>query len=179
MPPKKAAVAAEKSTNGCILRCRRENNAVEWREEMYNISTGLYGSTGMFFHLNCSFKFPVIQLRDYHLAHAEPVADEDDDASGSDADGSDSDTVQGDDDEPAAVPEVFTDQFIKKLREGAYERRQKTIELQRVNETKIWALMWAIMSPASQSKVRDYPRFEAAREALDSVKLWKFIRKFT
>ena len=177
MPPKKAAVAAEKSTNGCILRCGRENKAVEWREEMYNITTGLYGSTGMFSHLNRSYKFPVIQLRDYHPAHADPVADEDDDASGNDTDGSDADTVQGEDDEPAVAPEVFTDQFINKLKEGAYERRQKAIELQGVNETKIWALMWAKMFPASQSKVREYPRFETAREALNSVKLWKLIRK--
>ena len=84
MPPKKAAVA-EKSTDGCILQYGQENNSVEWREETYNLTTGLYGTTGMFFHLNRSYKHPLPQLKDYHPAYvapvvaANPVADADDD----------------------------------------------------------------------------------------------------
>ena len=56
------------------------------------------------------------------------------------------------------------------------DRRQRAIELHAVNETKIWALMWSKMSTASQSKVREDPKFELARHAFDSVRLWKFIR---
>ena len=187
MPPKKAAVA-EKSTSGeCILQFGRDNNAVEWREEMYNITTGLYGTTGMFFHLNRSYRHPLPHLRDYHPAYVPPVTtaaaagataeDDEDYGSGDEHDSDDDSTVQGDDVQTGAPAEEFTPKFIAKLREGAYDRRQKAIELQALNETKIWALMWSKMSQASQSKVRESPKFEPARQTLDSVRLWKLIRK--
>ena len=147
----------------------RENNAVEWGEEMYNITTGLYGTTGMFFHLNRSYKFPPIHPKDYNTTYVEPIvpdeaaAEADNDIeyeSGNETEGSDADTVQGEGAPSAAPIEEFTEQFINKLREGAYDCRQKSIEQEAVNETKIWALMWAKMSPASQSKVREGPRFD-------------------
>ena len=185
MPQKKPA-AAEKSTEGCILQYGRDNNAIEWREEMYNMTTGLYGKTGMFFHLNRSYRYPLPQLRDYHpsYTHVPPPDGDDEDAESSD-DGESGAETEGDVEEdgvigpvlPAVPPEIFTEKFINKLREGAYDRRQKAIELQEVNETKIWALMWSRMSPSSQSKVREDPKFESARRSLDSVKLWKFIRR--
>ena len=127
MPSKKAAVA-EKPAEGCILQFGRENNAVEWREEMYNITTGLYGTTGMFSNLNRSYKFPPIHPRDYNPTYVEPIVpgeaaagDENDGEyeSGNESDGSDAETVQGDDAPPAAPIEEFTQQFINKLREGA------------------------------------------------------------
>ena len=183
MLPKKAAVAAVKSHSRCILQFGRENNAIEWREAMYNIATGLYGTTGMFFHLNRSYKFPPIQQRDYHPnfvnqpANAEgAAAGGDDDDDGNETDGSDAETIQGED-EPQAEPEVFTEQFINKLRTGAYDRRLKAMEQQRLDEGKMWALMWDLMSQASQSKVREDPRFEAARLSLDSIRLWRIIRR--
>ena len=115
MPLKKAAVAAVKSDSRCILQFGRENNAIEWREAMYNIATGLYGTTGMFFHLNRSYKFPPIQQRDYHPnfvnqpANAEgAAAGGDDDDDGNETDDSDAETIQGED-EPEAEPEVFTE----------------------------------------------------------------------
>ena len=89
---------------------------------MYNIATGLYGTSGMFFHLNRTYKFPPIQQRDYHPnfvnlpANAEGAAaggDDEDDGNGTD--GSDAETVQGED-EPEADAEVFTELFINKLR---------------------------------------------------------------
>ena len=186
MPPKKAAVA-EKPAEECILQFGRDNNAVEWREAMYNLTTGLYGTTGMFFHLNRSYIHPLPQIKDYHPAYVAPPApaaapgaegeDDDDCGSGDEYNGSEASTVQGDEVQPGAAAEVFTPKFINKLREGAYERRQRAIELQAVNEGKIWALMWSLMSPASQSKVRESPHFEPARLSLDSVRLWKLIRK--
>ena len=183
MPPKKAAVAAVKSEPRCILQFGRENNVIEWREAIYNIATGLYGTTGMFFHLNRSYKFPPIQLRDYHPnfldqpeAAEGAAAEGEDEGNGNETDDSDAETVQGED-EPEAVAEEFTEQFINKLREGAYDRRQKAIEQQRVDECKMWAPTWELMSLASQRKVREDPRFEAARLALDTIRLWRIIRR--
>ena len=72
---------------------------------------------------------------------------------------------------------MFTEQFINKLRTGAYDRRLKAMEQQRLDEGKMWALMWDLMSQASQSKVREDPRFEAARLSLDSIRLWRIIRR--
>ena len=36
---------------------------------------------------------------------------------------------------------------------------------------------WELMSQASQSKVREDPRFEAARLALDNIQFWRIIRR--
>ena len=66
MPSKKAAVAAVNSEPRCILQFGRENNVIEWREAMYNIASGLYGTTGMFFNLSRSYRFPPIPLRSCH-----------------------------------------------------------------------------------------------------------------
>ena len=129
MPPKKASVAAVKSELRCILQFGQENNVIEWREAMYNIATGLYGTTGMFFHLNRPYRFPPIQLRDYHpnsldqpAAAEGAAADGEDDGNGNETDGSDAKTVQGEN-EPEAVAEEFTEQFINKLREGLEQQQ--------------------------------------------------------
>ena len=103
--------------------------------------------------------------------------DDDDCGSGDEYNDIEASTVQCDEVQPGAAAEEFTPKFINKLREGAYGRRQRAIELQAVNEGKIWALMWSLMSLASQSKVSESPHFELARLSLDSVRLWKLIRK--
>ena len=43
--------------------------------------------------------------------------------------------------------------LITKLREGAFEGRRKAVTQQLTDEQKIWSIMWARMSPASQSRV--------------------------
>ena len=64
-----------------------------------------------------------------------------------------------------------------KLREGAFEGRRKAVEKQKSDERTIWPLLWKLMSPASQSKVRADPDFEDAFLHLDRIRLWDFIRR--
>jgi hypothetical protein len=66
--------------------------------------------------------------------------------------------------------------LINKLREGAYEGRQKKQEAALLGLRKMWSKTWVRMSPQSQSKVREEPGFDKALE-LDSIKLWTYIRK--
>ena len=59
-----------------------------------------------------------------------------------------------------------------KLREGAYEGRRRAVAQQKVDEQKIWSLMWGKMSPASQGKVQESEGYDAALLARDCVQLW-------
>ena len=49
-----------------------------------------------------------------------------------------------------------------KLREGAFEGRRKAVAQQHADEQKIWSIMWARMSPASQSRVEEEEGYEEA-----------------
>ena len=51
---------------------------------------------------------------------------------------------------------------ITKLREGAYEGRRRAVAQQKMDEQKIWSIMWGRMSPASQSKVQESEGYETA-----------------
>ena len=126
--------------------------------------------TGMFFTTNESHFIPYPCEEDYNPLHApEAEVDTDDDASVED------EVVEG----PALAvpPTVYTPTFIEKLRANSFEGRRKLVEQQKVDEQKLWPLMWSRMSNGSQSKVREEPGFEAARMQLDSVKLWEYIRR--
>ena len=48
---------------------------------------------------------------------------------------------------------------------------------QKADEQKIWSIMWAKMSPASQSKIQEMPNFEQACLERDCVLLWGFVRR--
>jgi hypothetical protein len=52
--------------------------------------------------------------------------------------------------------------LVSKLREFAFERRNKQIAQLVENGQKIFPMMWEICSPASQSKIREDPDFEDA-----------------
>jgi hypothetical protein len=66
---------------------------------------------------------------------------------------------------------------VSKLREFAFERRNKQIAQLVENGQKIFPMMWERCSPASQSKICEDPDFEDACLALDPVRLWGFIRR--
>jgi hypothetical protein len=51
MPQKKASDPAKDATE-CILRIGKNNNVVQWKEEIQNELTELYGLTAMFFTTN-------------------------------------------------------------------------------------------------------------------------------
>ena len=70
---------------------------------------------------------------------------------------------------------AITASLVTKLREGAFEGRRRAVAQQKADEQKIWSIMWAKMSPASQSKVEEVDGYEAALLDRDCVKLWEFI----
>lgn len=78
---------------------------------------------------------------------------------------------------PVEAPVVLAAALIEILRLNAFESRRKAVELQKVDEQKLWPLMWSRMSTGSKSKVREEPGYEVTRMRLDSVKLWGYIRK--
>ena len=138
---------------------------------MQDEACGLYGMTGMFFTTNASYVHPFPREEDFNPALQAVVAPGAE--QGDQDEGEEEEEEEDEDAPPAAFPEVL----VNKLRANAYEGRRKAMELQKVNEQKLWSLMWSRMSTGSKSKVREEPEFEAARIRLDSVKLWEFIRR--
>ena len=143
---------------------------------MQDEACGLYGMTGMFFSTNESYVHPFPREEDYNPAIVPGAA-------GAEEVEEDEEEDENDDDEeeeelaPVEPHVVYSPALIEKLMANAFEGRRKAIELQRVNEQKLWPLMWSRMSTGSKSKVREEPGFEAARMRLDSVKLWEYIRR--
>jgi hypothetical protein len=67
--------------------------------------------------------------------------------------------------------------LVTKLKEFAFERRNKQIAQLIENGRKIFPTMWEECSPASQRMIREDPDFDDAALALDPVRLWGFIRR--
>ena len=72
---------------------------------------------------------------------------------------------------------AITATLTAKLREGAYEGRRRAVAQQRVDEQKIWSIMWGPMSPAFQGRVQESEGYEAALPLRDCVQLWEFVRR--
>ena len=64
---------------------------------------------------------------------------------------------------------AITAALTAKLREGAYEGRRRAVAQQKVDEQKIWSIMWGKMSPASQGKFQESEGYEAALLARECV----------
>ena len=156
-----------------MLKLGRQNNVVQWREEMQDEACGLYGMTGMFSSTDESHFIPYPREEDYNPDQPPPVADEED----TDDDASAEEVLVGPAPAPAVLPVQYPPAFIEKLRANAFEGRRKLVEAQKIDEQKLFPLMWKRMSTASQSKVREEPGFESARMRLDSVKLWEYIKR--
>lgn len=171
MPPKKQE-EPKSGTEACILKIGRYNNVVQWREEMQDQACALYGMTGMFFTTNASHFIPYPREEDYNPA-APPAEQGADEAGSDDDEDPDENPVLG----PVVAPVVLPAALIERLRLNAFESRRKAVELQKVDEQKLWPLMWSRMSTGSKSKVREEPGYEITRMRLDSVKLWEYIRK--
>ena len=144
---------------------------VQLMEEMQNDACALYGMTGMFFSTDVSHFIPYPRVVDYNLSAPPPGADDVDT----------DDEAEGEDEEvdpvPAVVPVVYPPAFLAKLRANAFEGRRKIVEAQKVDEQKLFPMIWDRISAGSQSKVREEPGFEAARMQFDSVRLWQFIKR--
>ena len=117
MPPKKS-VESDKSPDVCILRMGKANNVIQWREEMYNVTTGLYGSTVTIFNTNVSYFHPLPQERDYNPLHVPPVADPDAADEQEDAEeGEDEDSDGEPDADDAKEAPVISASLMRKLGE--------------------------------------------------------------
>jgi hypothetical protein len=62
MPQKKSNEPAQDATN---LRIAKNNNVVQWKEEMQTTVTALYGLAGMFFTTNEWYVQPFPREEDY------------------------------------------------------------------------------------------------------------------
>jgi hypothetical protein len=77
----------------------------------------------------------------------------------------------------AGVEPAVSAALINKLREKAYENRQRLVEKRNMDERLLFPFTWSHMSMESQSKVMEDPDFERMYAELDSVKLWNTIRR--
>ena len=162
--PQKKATDPEKDAAECILRIGKNNNVVQWKEEMQTTVTALYGLTGMFFTTNERYVQPFPREEDYTPDF--PDDDEEVVAPGEqfDAEGEQLPAVEI---AAQAVAEEAAvnarnearrrarEKLISKLREGAYEGRRKAMDIQKANERTVWPMMWKRMSLSSQSRVKE------------------------
>lgn len=138
MPPKKQE-EPKSGAEQCMLKIGRQNNVVQWKEDMQNEACGLYGMTGMFFSTNRHYVQPYPREEDYNPTFQ--TVDIDDPTAGieneEDEDGSvDPDDVMIGPQLPPLVPIVYSEALIDKLRAGAFEGRRKAVEAQRTDEQK-------------------------------------------
>jgi hypothetical protein len=159
--PQKKADEPSKGAAECILKICKNNNVVQWKEEIQNELTELYGLTGMFFTTNERYVQPFPREEDYIPDFLE--SDDEEEPELNDADGEQLNAVeiaaQAVAREEAAnvrreVKRRAMEKLILKLREGAFEVRRKAMETQRANERTAWGRIWRKMSLASQSRVR-------------------------
>jgi hypothetical protein len=165
MPQKKASDLAKDATE-CILRLGKNSNVVQWKEEIQNELTELYGLTAMFFTTNERYAQPFPREEDYILDF--PDSDDEKeppvlfDAGGEPLNPVDI-AAQAVAREVAAnvrheVRRRARDKLTLKLREGSFESRRKAMESQRANERTAWGRIWRKMSLPSQSRVRSERR---------------------
>jgi hypothetical protein len=184
MPQKKASDPAKDATE-CILRIGKNNNFVQWKEEIQNELTELYGLTAMFITTNERYVQPIPRKEDY-IPDFQGSDDEEDPPVLFDAKGKQLNPVdiaaqavarEAQANARREVRRRARDKLILKLREGSFEARRKAMETQMANERTAWGRIWRKMSLPLQSRVREEEDFEEACMTLDSVKLWELIRR--
>jgi hypothetical protein len=135
MPQKKASYPAKDATE-CILRIGKNNNFVQWKEEIQNELTVLYGLTAMFFTTNERYVQPFPREEDY-IPDFPDSDDKEEPPVLFNAEGEPLNPVdiaaQAVAREAAAdarreVRRRARDKLILKLREGAFEARRKAME---------------------------------------------------
>ena len=156
-----------------MLKMGRQNNVVQWKEEMQDGACGLYGMIGMFFSTDESHFILYPREEDCNPDQPAPGADEEE----TDDDASVEEVLVGPAPAPVVPPVHYPPAFIERLRANAFEGRRQLVKAHKIDEQKLFPLMWKRMSTASESKVREEPGFESARMKLDSVKLWEYIKR--
>ena len=114
MPPKKSNEPVKEAAE-CILRIGKNNNVVQWKEEMQTTVTALYGLTGMFFTTNKRYQFPRVSYEDYS----------------SESESSESEDEEVDPDAPALSPEeiaiLAAEKAARATARGARNGRRRRI----------------------------------------------------
>jgi hypothetical protein len=126
---------------------------------------------------------PMPHERDYNPFYVEPI----------DLDEEDSDDDDDDDEEeaaaevgaapqpqpapaPAPVP-LITSALLAKLMEGAYDSRRKLILQQKLDLKMAFSFLIGYLSPESLAKLKEEPDWDETYLALDTIKLWRYIRR--
>ena len=109
-----------------MLKMGRQNNVMQWKEEMQDEACSLYGMTGMFFSTDESHFIPYPREEDYIPRPPPPVRDEEE----TDDDESVEEVVVGPAPAPApvAAPVPFTAVFLERLRVNVFEGRRKLVD---------------------------------------------------
>ena len=181
MPKAKTSAAAEKTPDVCILKMGRQNNIIQWRDEMYGILTTKYGATGSFLMTNVAYVNPMPHERDYNPYYVEPTEqgnsddgyytdDEEEGAAEADAPGTPAPAAQ-------APEPLITPALLAKLMEGAFDSRRKLILQQRLDLKTSFSLLVGYLSPESLAKLKEEPDWEETYLSLDTITLWGYIRR--
>ena len=149
MSPKRAADA--KDATECMLQIGKYNNVVAWNLEMRASVGAVYGNGASFLTTNVRYVPRLPREEDYLIVY--PVAEGDPPA--------------------LAMPAAL----IADLKKDVFTGRKREIRQQKLDEKKIWSIMWMRMSSASQSKVKEEEGYEAANIEKDCVILWELIRR--
>ena len=175
MPPKKSNDPKPDAPGGCILQIGKHNNIVQWKEELENEVTGLYGKMGMFFTTDERYIIPFPTEANYNPAYIAPVPPLAEDEDDQEVVAEHAEAVAAHEAAIAELPVVSAAALVK-FRDAALDRRSKEMYNQSLNEEKLFSLLRGRMSTASQSAVRQDPEFETARRNLDAVVLWQLIK---
>ena len=149
MAPKKAVEA--KVSAPCMLQIGKHNNVVAWNLEMRASMRALYGNASNFLTTNVRYVPPLPREEDYTFVYP-----------------------NGENDLPAVV---MSPALLADMKKDCFNGRRRRIEQQKIDEAKIWSLMWIQMSPPSQSKVKEEEAYENAAVIGDCVVLWDLIRR--
>ena len=127
MPPKRAADA--KDATECMLQIRKYNNVVAWNLDTRASAGALYENGASSSTTNVRYVPRLPREEDYLIVYP---------------------SAEGD--LPAlAMPAAL----IADLKKEVFTGRQREMRQQKLDEEKIWSIMWMRMSSASQSKMKE------------------------
>ena len=149
MPPKR--LPESKDAKECMLQIGKYNNIVAWNLEMRESVGAVYGDSDSFLVTDERYVPPLPREEDYLLVYPDGEDDLD--------------------------PVPMSAALIADLKKNAFCGRANQIRQQKLDEKKIWSIMWMRMSSASQGKVKEEEGYAAAASIKDGVVLWDLIRR--
>ena len=121
MPPKRSLESED--AKECILQIGKYNNIVAWNLDIRKSINAVYGDSASFLYTDERYSAPLPRETDYLLAY------------------------------PAGAPDALpmSAALIADLKKDAFTGRAKQVRQQKLDEKKIWSIMWMRMSTAKQS----------------------------